>query len=284
MSVTSTTAISERRVVAVDDPRIVKQSPVHLAREMIRPGQWRRHDPFLLMMEDTFQAGAFGWHPHRGIETITYVIDGRLAHSDNRGNSGMLGPGDIQFMTAGRGIVHVEQPPPGEEVFLLQLWLNLPAAAKMTEPRYQDLRGADMPRRIEPGAELRVFSGSSRGVTSDTLNHVAVTIVEARVSAGTTVRQDIPGNHSCFVHVVEGEGEFGVVATPARAGQTLWLDVPGCMQATDLAFTATTDLRILLAAAEPLDEPVAAAGPFVMNTEDQLREAYADYQAGKFDD
>jgi redox-sensitive bicupin YhaK (pirin superfamily) len=235
------------------------------------------------MMEDTFGVGAFGMHPHRGIETITYVIEGHLAHSDNRGNAGVLGPGDIQFMTAGRGIIHLEEPPAKEQVFLLQLWLNLPAEAKMTEPRYQDLRGADMPRRIEDGAELRVFSGVSGGVTASTFNHVPVTIVEARLEAGASVQQDLPGSYNGFVHVLEGEGTFGADAVAGHPGQTLWVDRLEADVPTKLTLTANSDLRVLLAVGRPLHEPVAAAGPFVMNTEAQLRQAYADYQAGRFD-
>ena len=278
-----TTTATERQIIAVHDATLVKDSANHLAREVIPPGHWERHDPFLLMMEDTFGVGAFGMHPHRGIETITYVIEGHLAHSDNRGNAGLLGPGDIQFMTAGSGIIHLEEPPAGEQVFLLQLWLNLPAAAKMTEPRYQDLCGADMPRRIEDGAELRVFSGSSGGVTASTLNKVPVTIVEARLEAGASVQQELRGSYNGFVHVIEGEGKFGADAVAGHPGQTLWVDRLEADTPTALTLTARTDLRVLVAAGEPLHEPVAAAGPFVMNNEAQLREAYADYQAGRFD-
>lgn len=278
-----TAAATQRRIISVRDALVVKNSMNHRAREVIPAGDWEKHDPFLLMMEDTFGAGAFGMHPHRGIETITYVIDGHLAHSDNRGNSGLLGPGDIQFMTAGSGIIHVEEPPGREQVFLLQLWLNLPAAAKMTVPRYQDLHGTEMPRRIENGAELRVFSGSSGDVTASTLNHVPVTIVEARLTSGATVQQELPGLYSGFVHVIEGEGRFGADAVVGRPGQTLWIDRPQADTPTVLSLAASTDLRVLLAAGLPLHEPVAAAGPFVMNTEEQLRQAYADYQAGRFD-
>ena len=208
------------------------------------------------------------------------VIDGHLAHSDNRGNAGLLGPGDIQFMTAGSGIIPVEEPPAQEQVFLLQLWLNLPAAAKMTEPRYQDLRGAHMPRRINDGAELTVYSGSSRGVTASTLNHVPVTLVKARLEASVSVQQDIPGTYSGFVHV---QGTFGADAVVGQPGQTLWVDCRHGDIPTVLTLTAVTDLRVLLAAGRPLCEPVAAAGPFVMNTEAQLRQAYDDYRAGRFD-
>jgi quercetin 2,3-dioxygenase len=278
-----TTTATERRIISVEDPALVKDSANHRARAVIPTGQWDRHDPFLLMMQDTFGVGAFGMHPHRGIETITYVIEGHLAHSDNRGNAGLLGPGDIQFMTAGSGIVHLEEPPAGEQVALLQLWLNLPAAAKMTEPRYQDLCGVDMPRRLANGAELTVYSGSSGGVTASTLNHVPVTIVAARLEAGASVQQDLPGSYNGFVHVLEGEGQFGSDLVAGRPGQTLWVDRLEADVATSLTITAITDLRVLLAAGRPLHEPVAAAGPFVMNTEAQLREAFADYHAGRFD-
>ncbi|RZL71742.1 MAG: pirin family protein [Rhodococcus sp. (in: high G+C Gram-positive bacteria)] len=272
-----------RRIAHVDDPALIKDSSQHVARAMIPAGDWARHDPFLLMMEDDFGIGAFGMHPHRGIETITYVIEGSLTHTDNRGNSGVLGPGDVQFMTAGSGVIHLEEPPAGERVHLLQLWLNLPAAQKMTTPRYQDLHAVAMPRHSADGVEVIVYSGTSNGVTSPTLNHVPVTVVEMRLTAGATLTQDLPGSYNGFVHILGGNGEFGATRTTGRAGQTLWLDRPTSGNDTELSVTAVTDLRVLLGAGEPLHEPVVAGGPFVMNTEAQIRQAFLDYRAGRFD-
>lgn len=119
---------------------------------------WEDVDPFLLMAEDYFVRGTFGMHPHRGIETVTYVIDGKLEHVDNKAGEGVLVPGDVQWMTAGKGIIHTEDPVAGETVHSLQLWVNLPSDKKMTEPRYQNMRAQDMPVRLEEGATIRVFS------------------------------------------------------------------------------------------------------------------------------
>jgi redox-sensitive bicupin YhaK (pirin superfamily) len=271
-----------RRIADVDDPTLIKDSPQHVARALIPAGDWARHDPFLLMMEDHFEVGAFGMHPHRGIETVTYVLAGSLTHIDNRGNSGVLGPGDVQYMTAGSGVIHLEEPPAGEQVHLLQLWLNLPAAQKMTNPRYQDLRAAEMPRHVAPGVEITVYSGTSNGITSPTLNHVPVTIAEARLAAGANVIQDLPSSYNGFVHILDGEGEFGANHIRGSAGQTLWLDRPTIAADSELSVAAITDLQVLLAAGEPLHEAVVAAGPFVMNTETQIRQAFLDFRAGRF--
>lgn len=277
-----TIAATERRIARVHDATLVNETPIHRAREAVTPGLWVEHDPFLLMMEDRFQAGAFGWHPHRGIETITYVIDGHLEHHDNRGGGGVLGPRDVQLMTAARGILHVEEPPKDETVYLLQLWLNMPAAEKMSEPRYQDLRAVEMPRRVEPGVEVTIYSGSSNGLRADTVNHVPLTLVEVDLAPGVSVVQDLPGSYNGFVHVIHGEGRFGADATAGSAGQTLWLERVTSAEDSTVAVTAETPLRVLIAAGLPLNEPVVARGPFVMNTTEQIDQAYADYQAGYF--
>ena len=128
-------------------------SPIHTAGAILEPGHWQEFDPFLLLMEDQFSKGAFDFHPHRGIETITYIIDGRINHYDNAtGAGGTLVKGDFQFMTAGKGVIHNESPEEGDNVHLLQLWVNLPRKHKMTEPRYQNMHAKDMPVRQEKGA------------------------------------------------------------------------------------------------------------------------------------
>lgn len=279
---TTTATTIQRRVVEVHDPVVVNRTAVHLAKEAIKPGLWEAHDPFLLMMEDRFGQGAFGLHPHRGIETITYIIEGRLEHNDNRGGEGMLGARDVQLMTAGGGIIHNEVPPVGETVHLLQLWLNMPASAKLSEPRYQDLHHGEMPQVDLDGAEITVYSGTSNGVSADTLNHVPLTLVEVDLEPGATVVQDLPGSYNGFVHVIGGQGDVGADRTTGAEGQTLWLDRTDTTRVTTITITAETAMRVLIAAGEPLHEPVVAAGPFVMNTEQQIAEAYADFRAGRF--
>lgn len=252
---------------------------------VLEPGHWEEFDPFLLMAEDWFQRGTFEDHPHRGIETVTFVLEGHLEHRDNHGGHGLLGPGDVQWMTAGRGVIHAEEPVPGETVHSLQLWVNLPRSQKMAEPRYQDLSGAGVPERREPGAIVRVFSGASGGVVSSTHNHTPVTAVEIRLEPGASIVQELPGSYNGFIYVVEGSGTFGAAATTGAQGQVLWLGPAGGHGPSELAIAAAGDggaLRAVLFAGEPVREPVVAYGPFVMNTMDEIRQAFADYNAGRF--
>lgn len=249
---------------------------------VLEPGRWEEFDPFLMMAEDWFQRGTFDDHPHRGIETVTFVLEGHLEHRDNHGGKGLLGPGDVQWMTAGRGIVHAEEPVPGETVHSLQLWLNLPRARKMAEPRYQDLSGDQVPVRRADRALVRVFSGSSGNVAANTLNHTPVTAVELVIDAGGSATQDLPGSYNGFLYVLEGSGVFGAEETRAEQGQVLWLGSANGAPQSDISIRAERPLRALLIAGEPLREPVAAYGPFVMNTMEEIKQAFADYQAGKF--
>ncbi|HUC90550.1 MAG TPA: pirin family protein [Paenibacillus sp.] len=247
------------------------------------PGHFEEHDPFLLLAEDWFGRGSFDVHPHRGIETVTYVMEGRLEHYDNKsGGKDELLAGDAQWMTAGRGVIHKEDPAEGETVHSLQLWVNLPSGEKMTEPRYQNLRAANMPVREEPGAKIRIFSGESGGVKTPTVNVVPVTMVEFRLEPGVTVKQDLPGGYNGFFFVLEGEGRFGREGVKGTERQALMLGPGEEGLPSEVTITADTPLRALLYAGQPLREPIAARGPFVMNTEEQIRQAYQDYRDGKF--
>lgn len=186
-------------------------------------------------------------------------------------------------MTAGRGVTHKETSAAGDTVHSLQLWVNLPRSIKMTEPRYQNLRAKNMPVRQEEGAVIRVFSGSSAGVSASTLNHVPVTMVEIQVEPGFAVTQDLPGSYNGFIYVLEGSGTFGVDHTEGRKNQVLWLGPADGAKESEISIRADEKLRVLLYAGEPINEPVFAYGPFVMNTEEEIRQAFADYREGKFD-
>jgi redox-sensitive bicupin YhaK (pirin superfamily) len=246
-------------------------------------GDYAATDPFLALMEDWFPRGVFGKHPHRGIETVTYVLEGRIDHFDNFGHSGAILPGDAQWMTAGRGLIHNEIPAEGVVVHSLQLWVNLPASDKMTAPRYQDLQGAAMPARREPGAEIRVFSGSSGEVTAPTKNITPVTMVEIRLDPHTSVRQDLPADFNAVVVVLEGAGAIGADAKAVAAGDVAWLTRDDGAASSEVAIrTAETPLRALIYGGRPLREPVVAGGPFVMNTQAEIDQAFADYRAGRF--
>ena len=256
----------------------------NIASGLVLPGGHPHlFDPFLIMAEDEFRPGAFDHHPHRGMETVTYVLAGELHHADNQGGSGVLGPGDAQWMTAGRGLIHLEAPPADTTVHLLQLWINLPQAQKMSPPRYQDIPGRTAPTRQEPGVTYRVYSGNSAAVVSPTKNHVPVTMVEILVEAGHTATQDLPADYNGFLYVLAGAGTFGRDQVPAAAGEVLLLDGPSeGAAASEITFRATTPLRVMCYAGRPLREPVVARGPFVMNTEEEITQAYADFRAGRF--
>ncbi len=246
-------------------------------------GDFAATDPFLALMEDWFPRGVFGKHPHRGIETVTYVLEGRIDHYDNQGHEGAILPGDAQWLTAGRGLIHNEVPAEGDTVHSLQLWVNLPAADKMTAPRYQDLVAKDMPARREPGVEIRVFSGASGGVTAPTKNYAPVTMVEIRLDRHACVRQDLPADYNAVVVVLEGDGAIGAEDRSIAPGDVAWLtreDDAAPSEATIRALDKP--LRALLYAGRPLREPVVARGPFVMNTEAEIEQAYVDFRAGRF--
>lgn len=175
-------SLHQREVARIDSPSIGPGMPdKHKVRQLVPPADFTATDPFLLLMEDWASPGVFGPHPHRGIETVTYVIEGGIDHHDNHGNRGIIHPGEALWLTSGRGIVHDERPLDGKPAHLLQHWVNRPAANKLAPVRFQELRAAALPVRHEPGAGISVFSGSSGSVTAPTMNHAPVTMVEAKV-------------------------------------------------------------------------------------------------------
>jgi len=199
-----------REVARIDRAdEVAGNVPGHRARRLIDGSDTAFTDPFLLMAEDWMPHGAFPRHPHRGIETVTYVIDGAVEHFDNAGHSGLLRAGDAQWMTAGRGVLHEESALMGTIAHTLQIWINLSAADKMSPPRYQDLVGVEMPVRREPGVNASVFSGRSGDVVSKTMNHVPVTMVDVEVALGATFTHDLPGFDNGFLYVLDGSVGVG---------------------------------------------------------------------------
>ncbi len=272
----------KRKISRVWNVDIKKHNESHSSGFVIEPGHWEEFDPFLLMAEDYFKRGTFGPHPHRGMETVTYVIDGKLEHEDNKGGAGALYPGDAQWMTAGKGVIHSEEPAVGETVHSLQLWVNLPSDKKMTEPRYQNLLGEKMPIRVERGVIVKVFSGNSGDVQSETKNHVPITMVEIKLEKGATFAQDIPQHYNGFFVILEGTGTFGLNEVEGTKGDVLLLEQTEGEGHTEVDIFASEPMRLLLYAGQPVREPVVARGPFVMNTEEEINQAYADFRNGKF--
>lgn len=245
-------------------------------------------DPFLLLDEFGSEAAAdyiagFPDHPHRGFETVTYMLDGRMRHGDNKGNVGLLGPGSVQWMTAGRGIVHSEMPEQEEGLMRgFQLWVNLPAKDKMTTPRYQDIP----PDRIPVvdagnGAEVVAIAGRVRGVdgavdTGDT----EPTYLDVHLAPGGRFDQPVPADHNAVVYVYEGRATIGdrpQAQSLAKGQLGILHDGDGIRVAADGA-----PARLLVLAGKPIGEPIARHGPFVMNTQAELRQAVDDYMAGRF--
>ena len=244
-------------------------------------------DPFLLLDEfgtdkaEDYIAG-FPEHPHRGFETVTYMLDGRMRHKDNHGNEGVLEPGAVQWMTAGRGIVHSEMPEQSEgRMRGFQLWMNLPARDKMTAPNYQEFGGDKLPVVEQPGVSVKVIAGALDGVTGPVKQPATDPIyMDIRLDAGVDFALPVPAGHSAFVYVYEG----GVAVGVSREAATLnaqELAVLGDGNEVRLQGRAARS-RAILVAGRPLREPVARYGPFVMNTREELHQAFADYQAGKF--
>jgi quercetin 2,3-dioxygenase len=272
----------ERGVGTVEDVvRLPADGQVDQKAILLMPGRWEAYDPFLLCAEDRFhRPGGFEPHPHRGFETVTLVLDGQLEHADSRGNRGVLGPGDVQWMTAGAGVVHSEMPHGTSRVHTLQLWLNLPPAEKLVEPGYQDLKASDMPVHRASGVVTRLISGRQFGSTGPARNHVPALVLEVRAEAGAAWAVDIPGGDNGFLYLLAGLGRFGSEATHAEDGQVVWMGP--AEQAARFPIRADTALHLFVASAPPIRAPVVAHGPFVMNTKEQIAEAVRDYRAGRF--
>jgi quercetin 2,3-dioxygenase len=243
-------------------------------------------DPFLMLDEfRSDQAGdylaGFPNHPHRGFETVTYMLAGRMRHGDNQGNSGLLSPGSVQWMTAGRGIVHSEMPEQENGLMWgFQLWVNLPASDKMTAPRYQDIAPDQIPRiEPKPGVSVRLIAGQLGSVTGP-VSGVATAPVYLDVLLNARAEYDapIPQGHNVFAYVYDGSALIGSAsdARVVECGELAVLAGDGAVRVR--AVEATT--RMIIVAGRPLNEPVAKYGPFVMNTPEQIVEAIRDFQAG----
>ncbi|WP_442762055.1 pirin family protein [Malikia spinosa] len=245
----------------------------------------RRLDPFLMLdafgseNPDDYIAG-FPNHPHRGFETVTYMIAGRMLHRDSAGHEGLLQNGDVQWMTAGSGLIHSEIPQQEAGVMEgFQLWLNLPARDKMNPPWYRDIPQAELPRfTTAEGVAVTVIAGESHGVTGAvTREATAPTYLDLHLPAGARFEQALPASHNAFVYVYRGAVSLGGQAVPVQR-MAILANEPG---ADGVRIEASEDARVLLIAGQPLGEPIAQYGPFVMNTEAEIYQAIQDFRAGK---
>ncbi|WP_454735023.1 pirin family protein [Cupriavidus necator] len=293
VTVPATAAETVQRSRAVD--RVVRGiatsdgAGVKLTRVLTQNLQ-RRLDPFLML--DAFgtdskddYVGGFPDHPHRGFETITYMLAGRMRHRDSAGNEGLLQNGGAQWMVAGSGVVHSEMPEQEDgRMEGFQLWLNLPAADKMTAPWYRDLPSAEIPTvALDNGATVRVLAGATHGVAGAITRPVTEPLyLDVHLPAGQTFAQALPAGHNAFVYVYRGEMSIGdgdekAVLEAQRMGV-----LDNAAVADGVIVRAESDARFLLIAGQPLNEPIAQYGPFVMNTQEQIYQTLADFRDGRF--
>jgi quercetin 2,3-dioxygenase len=286
-----TTVSSQSRAVAevIEPQTVIEGAGVRLKRS-IATARLDYLDPFLLF--DHFGSDdpadylpGFPMHPHRGIETVTYMLAGEVDHRDTLGNAGAIGPGDVQWMTSGHGIMHEEMPRPCDGMMRgFQLWVNLPARLKMTAPRYQDVPSATIPEVVRGGGErLRVVAGEVDGVRGPVKEIYAdPSYFDVTVPAEGCLKQPIARGHAAFAYVFEGEGLFG--ATDGDSGRTVGSPRLAVLGDGDevVVHAGGQPVRFLLVSGKPLGEPIARYGPFVMNTRQEIEQALRDLRDGTF--
>lgn len=282
-----TTDSTARRTVARVEDKIHfgADTQVDDRNVLITPMNPALTDPFLLLSEDWFSTTGFEWHPHRGLETVTLVLDGVLEHGDNLGNAGALTTGDIQWMTAGRGIIHRELAFRNERAHTLQLWVNLPGELKMTGTRYQDLRAADRPVIERDGARIDLISGDADGTAGPALNTWPVSGALITLEPNRSLEHRLPGPDRAFFYVPSGG--VTVAGHAVQAGQIAWPNpVPRATGSviTVAAGDADQPSVVMACSGRPIGQPVAMGGPFVMNTKAEITQAFSDFHAGKFGD
>jgi quercetin 2,3-dioxygenase len=250
---------------------------------VILPPDAARWDPFVLLVEDEFSTRGFPWHPHRGFQTLTYVLDGRLEHRDNAGGAGVLARGDAQYMVAGRFAMHYELAHELRPVRTLQAWINLPAADKLGPTSYVDLPRDEATRIDRPGVTARLHVGSfARRAGADARRFkVPITLLDAELEPSASFGHELPGDHSVAVHVVDGVVRVGAGRAPVAARQTAWFD-PERAGTTSIAIEAETRAFVIVYSARPVAEPVVFGGPFLMNTAAENDQAMAEFRAGHF--
>jgi redox-sensitive bicupin YhaK (pirin superfamily) len=284
---TQTVATSRGVERLVGGQFVMDGAGVKINRVLTQPLQ-RRLDPFLML--DAFgsdKAGdyiaGFPEHPHRGFETVTYMLEGRMRHRDSAGHEGSITSGGVQWMTAGRGVVHSEMPEQDEGLMEgFQLWLNLPAQDKMRAPWYRDIPAADVPRfTLDSGAAVQVIAGSSHGIDGAVRRDVTEPLyLDIELPAGASFDQPLPAGHNAFLYVFRGD----VVVEGKAVPQARMAILDNAQTADGVRIKAGAPTRLLLIAGRPLNEPIAQYGPFVMNTQAEVFQAVEDFRNGKFTD
>lgn len=263
-----------------------------LVRRPFPQASFSDFDPFLLLDEmgpmelGPGQAKGAPDHPHRGFETVTYMLSGEMQHKDSRGHAGRLTPGDVQWMTAGAGVVHSEMPSAeftrtGGRMHGFQLWVNLPKGDKMMKPRYQEIPGAQIPKASSADGlvSVSVIAGEAMGQKAVIETRTPIIYLHYSIKPGGVATQKVSSTYNTFAYIVDGAGLFGAEREPAKDGQMVLFAQDG--DEVRIENTGNTTLDILLIGGMALNEPIARYGPFVMNTEAEIRQAFEDYQLGR---
>ena len=275
-----------RSIQQIIEPQYVIEGAGVLLRRSFGPRRTNEFDPFLLFDHFAFNDPVegpivgFPMHPHRGIETVTYMLEGSVRHRDSLGNAGLIGPGDVQWMTSGRGIMHEEMPrrAPNGAIAGFQLWVNLPAALKMTRPRYQEVNAATIPTAQHDGATLRVVAGEVDGVRGPVTEIAANPVyLDVSLTANSNFAYPVPHDHQLLAYVFEGAGRFGAEAEPVSAVHMIMFD-----EGDQIEVSTEQGVRFMLMAGAPIREPIAPYGPFVMNTDAEIRQALYELRNGTF--
>lgn len=289
-----TTTGAARTVAGVINSIETLEGAGFLVRRPFPTPAFSEFDPFLLLDEmgpmelGPGEAQGAPDHPHRGFETVTYVLSGDLEHKDSQGHAGRLRPGDVQWMTAGAGVVHSEMPSAefqrdGGRMHAFQLWVNLPKRDKMMKPRYQEIPSVQIPKATSSDGlvEVTVIAGEALGQKAVIETRTPIFYLHYRIKPGGSISQTVPGAYSTFAYVVEGEGKFGPEKERGSDGQMIMFAQDGDEVRIENPADATATLDVLLVAGLPLNEPVARYGPFVMNTREEIYQAIEDYRLGR---
>ena len=281
-----------RSVVNVIEPNTVIEGAGVRLRRSISPSRENPFDPFLLFDHFAFNdpiegpIAGFPMHPHRGIETVTYMLEGSVHHRDSLGNAGLIGAGDVQWMTSGSGIMHEEMPrrSPEGNVFGFQLWVNLPAALKMSQPRYQEVSAETIPMVEREGAKIRIVAGEIDGVVGPVTEIAADPVyLDVQLDPGASFSHPIPAGHTAVAYVFDGSGNFGLDQyNQGELVEAVNLIVFGDGEYINVNATSESQVRFMLMAGAPFNEPIVPYGPFVMNTSAEIQQALDDLHNGTF--
>ena len=276
---------NSRTISQIIEPQYVIEGAGVLLRRSIAPHKSNLFDPFLLFDHFAFNdpiegpIRGFPYHPHRGIETVTYMLEGSTHHRDSLGNEGTINAGDVQWMTSGRGILHEEMPRRGESgnIYGFQLWVNLPSKLKMIAPRYQEVNAATIPTYEKDGVKIRVVAGQANGVVGPVTEIAASPLyLDVELAPDTEFIQPVPSGHTALAYVFEGEGVFS--DQTIEAVHLVKFDDGDSIRVK----TENKSVRFMLMAGQPFKEPIAPYGPFVMNTMEEIQQALVELRNGTF--